>query len=532
MPHTRMEKMNKPNPAQKDLVQPKRIGNLFTQRNIGSFCLSSVLEFLFFLLRLGIKPKTEGWRKYTAAFLRTEDSRFLLSVFRLKIGLDDRGNDAHINTKLWVIRQLGSFYKTHPQLWSTRLEWNRNGASIQPNKHLDFVWAEYGSSGKLTKIRAFFDGDQEAAPEVSAQYAELFIQAYNQTVCTGRQRPYHLMKALRGLARNNTQENAIIEFGQRILDSVFIHFESMEENGGVNLPDFSKFPHPGGGAFNILCRLHSPDYDEVDLWFHINHVLHDGNPVLEAITGLKRIWGTAGAMVFTQPAQDSKSCSLIHPFYNDSGRELVYAHQQISFEHLLKERERLNQKYGRLLKNKITIAGMILWGLSSQPFLKDCKLTLIIDVLPDSGKNEPRTLGFVTTEPNDFLDEADRELSFVKYQVFLNDAVELARKREDQTYVSLKSQALTPVTSYEMTQAMVPNAIQDIGGKISLTIMPLADYCAPPADDTKDAIIAIGNIMMPAGDGKLAGAVCIKSIKEDVNRYWESVYNTISDWHI
>jgi hypothetical protein len=36
----------------------------------------------------------------------------------------------------------------------------------------------------------------------------------------------------------------------------------------------------------------------------------------------------------------------------------------------------------------------------------------------------------------------------------------------------------------------------------------------------------------PTRDGKLAGAVCIKSVKENVQHYWESVYNTITKWHI
>ena len=525
--------MNITNPANKYLIHPKRIRNLFTQRDFGSIYLSSILECLNFLLRLGVKPKTDGWRKYATAFLRTEDSRFLLTVFRLKVGLNVGDDDTHIKTKQWIIEQLAPFFRANPQLWNTRLEWNRNGASIQPNNHLDFVWAEFDNGGKLSKIRVFFDIDQGLTQDDSAQiYANFFVQAFNQTIFTGRQRPYHLMKTLRAISKNTTHENAIIEFAQRILDSVFIHFESVELDKKVNLPDFSVFPHPGGGAFNILCRLQSPDYSEVDLWFHINHALHDGNPILEAINNLKSTWGTTGRVDFPRLAQESNTYACVQPAYNDSGRELVYAHQQISFEHLLSERERLNQKYSHLLKNKITIAGMILWGLSSQPFLKEYKITLIVEVPPNSSADEPRTLGFITTKPNNVLDETDKELSFVHFQIFLNDAIELVRKREDQTYVALKSQALVPVTSYEMTLALVPNAICDIGGKISLTIMPLADYCAPPADDTKDAVIAIGNIRMMNSDGKSAGVVCIKSVKEDVNHYWESVYNTITQWHI
>jgi len=263
-----------------------------------------------------------------------------------------------------------------------------------------------------------------------------------------------------------------------------------------------------------------------------NHALLDGNPVLEAINDLKKRWGNSGTMVFPQPPTDSNNVNLIQPERNDTGREWIYAYQVLSFEHLLNERERLNQKYRHLLKRKITVPGMIMWGLSNQPFLEDMKLTIIVDVPPGPSTDEPRTLGFVIRKPNDFLDGSDRELSFIHYQIHLNEAIESVRKREDLTYVALKSQALVPIQSYEMTLSMVPQAIYDVGGKVSLTIMPLADFCTPPGDDTKDAVIAVGNFRMPTEDGKMAGVVCIKSGKDEINQYWEAMYQTITQWHI
>ena len=525
--------MNKSYRFDEKIIKPKRISDLFSKRTLGNIYLSSTLEFLHLLLKLGAKPGKDGWRKYATAFLRTEDSRFLLTAFKLKTELEILDDDIHIKTKQWIIEQLARFFTTYPQLWNTRLVWNRHGASIQPNKHLDIVWAEFDNDRNLSLIRTFFDVDEEFSSEYSQHpYADLFIQAYNKTLFTGRQRPYHLLLAFRELLKNTLDEKAGIEFAQRVLDSVFVHFESIQADKKLDFPDFSVSPHPGGGAFNILCRLQSPDYRESDLWFHINHALHDGNPVLEAINNLKKIWGTSGAMVFPKPPQDRKTFSLVQPAHNDSGRDLVYAHQYLSFEHLLKERERLNQKYSHLLNAKITVPGMIVWGLSNQSFLKDIKFTIIVDVPANSNIENSRTLGFITNKPNEFLDESDRELSFVHYQKYINDAIESVRKREDLTYVVLKSQALMPITSYEMTLSLVPQAVYDIGGNVSLTIMPLADYCAPPADDTRAAVIAIGNFMMPTEDGKFAGAICIKSVKDDMHNYWKSVYNTITHWQI
>jgi hypothetical protein len=526
-------KMKSSGPDYEILLRSKRISTLITERNVATFYLSLVLEFLRFLVRLGLKPKTDGWRKFTAAFVRTEDSRFLFPAFKLKIKSDIDQDTTLNNTRKWIIEQLASFFQANPHLWNTRLKWSRKGASIQPNHHLDIVWAEFDNERNLSGITVFFDADEGLIADDSEHpYAAFFNQAYNRTTSSGRQRPYHLLRTFRALLKNTGNRKEAIEFAQRVSNSVFVHFEHIEEEEKLNLPDFSITPHPGGGAFNILCRLQSPDYSEADLWFHINHVLHDGNPILEAIHQLRTLLGTTGEMILPKLTEDISVYKCIQPAHNDSGRELVYAHQHLSFDHLLNERKRLNQKFGHLIKNHITIAGMIIWGLNNQPFMKNKKVSLVIDVPPNKATGESRTLGFIVSKPREVPDGHDRELSFVQFQEFLNDAIELVRKRADLIYSIMKGQALMPVTAYEMTHSMIPDAVSEIGGKVALTIVPDAEYCFPPADDTKETIINIGNIKMPTRDGKLAGAVCIKTLKEDVVQNWESVYNAITHWHI
>ena len=123
---------------------PKRISDLFDHRNFGAWYLSSTLEFLHFLTRLGLKPKEDGWRKFSTAFLRTEDSRFTLAVFRLRA---DNPSKASIleKTSLWL--------KDHPQLWNTRLAWTRRSARVEPNERLDLGWADFDPQANLTDLR-------------------------------------------------------------------------------------------------------------------------------------------------------------------------------------------------------------------------------------------------------------------------------------------------------------------------------------------------------------------------------------------
>lgn len=516
----------------KYLRQPTRIRELFTNRSFSSFYLSSVLEFLRFLLKLGIRPEIDGWRKYASAFLRTEDSRFLFPAFKLKIGSEASGETLN-KKKQWIIEQLVCFLKTNQHLWKTKLKWHRKGASIQPNSHLDIVWAEFDNENNLSGIRVYFDANEGLLNDNSDHpFTSFFTEAYNRTISSGRQRPYQLMMIFKDLVRNKTNQQQALEFMQRVMDGVFIHFETCDEDHKLNIPDFSLVPHPGGGAFNILCRLRPPAFNEVDLWVHINHVLQDGLPILEAISQIRKKWGTTGNFVLPRLIKEKDAYTCVQPVHNDSGRELVYVHQHISFGHLLLERKRLNQKYSHLLKGKITVAGMIMWGLGNQPFLRNIKITLIIDVDPSPDTSEPRTLGFVTCRPNAAINNNDKEDSFVQFQEYLNEAIELVKSRKDQIYFTMKGQAILPAIAYEKTFSMIPDAVRDIGGKISLTIVPEAEYCVPPADDTKDAIINIGNIKMPTADGELAGVVCIVSVKDDAHQYWESVYNAITFWHI
>ena len=63
----------------------------------------------------------------------------------------------------------------------------------------------------------------------------------------------------------------------------------------------------------------------------------------------------------------------------------------------------------------------------------------------------------------------------------------------------MNAQALFPVSTYAGTNAMIPRAVNDICGEVCLTIMKHADFCVVPmGDDLKEAVIAIGNALMPA----------------------------------
>ncbi len=130
---------------------PKRIKDLFEQHNFGTWYLASTLELLHFLTRLGIKPKEDGWRKFATAFLRTEDSRFTLAIFRLRADNLSRQS---------ILEKIFLWLKDNPQFWNTRIEWTRHSAQIERNETLNLVWAEFDPRANLTGLRLIKDAGQ------------------------------------------------------------------------------------------------------------------------------------------------------------------------------------------------------------------------------------------------------------------------------------------------------------------------------------------------------------------------------------
>lgn len=524
--------MNPLNPDSPKVAAPRQIKELFEQHNLGTFYLSNTLTFLHALIRLGVKPREDGWRKYATAFLRTEDSRFTLAVFRLKLSSTHQNGENPDEAKRILLTRLAEFFKLHPHLWNTRLVWSRKAANIRPNEHLDLVWADFDPQGNLSQLHCLFDADQAPSfDEPDPAFTREFIQAYNQTRLCGHQRPYFLLKAVRDGFKNSPKAKSGVDFAQRIMDCVFVHFETIPPDKRFDFPDFSLRCHPGGGAFNLWCRL-QPDGKEADLWFSGNHALADGNPVVEAIDDLKKEWGVQGAMLYPSPAPDPENYTLFRSSFNDTGKDLVTVQQFLSFTHLIECRAMLNEKYRAQLDEPITIAGMVLWGLSNQPLLKGIKLTVAVDVPPCPDPGKPRTLGFVTSKPGSFLYGSEREKAFIDYQNYLNRAFHTAKKREDLSYAMMLCQTLVPVEAYQTSLALVPQAITDIGGIVTLTIIPHADFCLAPGDDSKDICIAISNFNMPTEDGQKAGVVSIKTLKKDADSLREATFNAITRWEV
>ena len=53
---------------------------------------------------------------------------------------------------------------------------------------------------------------------------------------------------------------------------------------------------------------------------------------------------------------------------------------------------------------------------------------------------------------------------------------------------------------------------------------------AANTDETRDALIAVGNFNLPTETGERGGMVSVKAVQEDALRYWEAVFNAVMNW--
>jgi hypothetical protein len=120
----------------------------------------------------------------------------------------------------------------------------------------------------------------------------------------------------------------------------------------------------------------------------------------------------------------------------------------------------------------------------------------------------------------------------LRFQADFNQQVQAARRRENAVFRAMNAQALLPVPVYTCTMALLPRAVDDMCSKVCLTVMKGADFCVTPIDVRMEAVIAIGNALMPAEDGGTAGAVSVKAVKGKAELYREAVCNAVCHWRL
>lgn len=514
--------------------------------NLGTWSYFFTVRFLQYLIKVGLRPSEDGWRKVTQCYLRTEHSKFALAVFGLNFMSDLKPSDATSLTaaKRHALTRLMEFLRQEPRT-HYQLTWKPFSVEKEVKKSIDFVHAEFEDSGALKDIAPSLDlndengSDIEIPSELRSELLQGIITIYNKTRNLGDKfRPLILKRELRRwLLRQSRLNPGIVEnqkvhiFIDRILSADFIQFERLkssdkgQNSGRFQVPTFIRCKHPGFGLMNIVCRFDA-ELKEVDLWFQFNHIPIDGVPAQEVLNDLKKAWNQNKTITFPGNEYD-KGMTPVLCSTREGKKGVYHVNRFVDFKPFLTLRRELNRRCAGQLKGAITTAALLIWKMAQYREFEDIKFTVPVDLRATVDRE--RTLGFVFIRPAVYLDRNKPDRGFFDFQHEFNRQLRGVRKRQSEGYDYLECLALAPPWMYSATAKLMGPALRDFGGTVGITIIKKADFfIAPYSDVHRDGFIAFSSYSLPSEKGGRVGLVSIKGPKEKIQRYLEIIDEIIN----
>jgi dihydroflavonol-4-reductase len=506
------------------IMQRLRMDKFTDRLNFGTIFFFGIVKSLELLRKAGISRNADGWRKVTQCYLRTEQSKFALSVFGLDLWSDLAGE--HERTfdaaKKHCLERLAQFLRAYP-VFRSGLQWGPFCAKSRTKKSLDIVEAGFDENGDLLRLDLWLDleADGEKFKTLPAGVQEILlkgiIQVYNGTKDrVDKKRPLILKKEWsRWLSKHagdipGPWRSPAKEYGERIFSAVFLRFETLpfgKGPGRFQTPSFIESKHPGYGMMNIVGRL-TPDFQEADLWIQFSHIPMDGVPAQEILNDLKKQWGTREDLRFPdagyQKGMTPEICS------SACGRKGVFhAYQFLDFQPFLKVRNELNRRFGRRAKQIVSSAALLIWKLAQYKEFEDIKFAVPIDLRATSERE--RTLGFIFIRPNAYFDRRRPDRGFFEFQQEFNRQLFATRKRHSESYRLLEAYTAAAPFLYAATTKFLRGPLSEFVGTIGITIIKKADFFVAPSSDVHtNGFIAFSNFSLPAENG---GQVCVVSMK-------------------
>jgi hypothetical protein len=267
---------------------------------------------------------------------------------------------------------------------------------------------------------------------------------------------------------------------------------------------------------NIVCRVHPAD-GVVDVWMRANHVGIDGVPVQEALSELESAWGCRQTVVYPTPEEFAPYST---PRRCPSRTELAEAQTFMDFTPLLAWRKRQNDA----LAQTMTVSAALTWCLARHPAFTNRFIASAVEVPPARGIG--RGVSMLVIRPSDYFQRPEGLAQFVHD---FNRQLYLIRGRRSSTLKILDAAALMPA---RLELALLRLAMSRGGkdfGSLGLTILKHASVFGTPCADAghPDGFMAIGNVCLPATDGRRVGSVTIKAPAEKITDYAENLRQAI-----
>jgi hypothetical protein len=464
-----------------------------------------MVRFLAMLVRLGLVPQRDGWRRATGLILREEPARFVLSAF----GLDAEPD--------MIPARLAQFLRTVP-LTRTWMDCRRYIARPRSHQPCDLTRATFAPSGELEAFDTLLDPDHPTAlkPAMRSRLDALVRKAYNATrTLADEHRPRELFAWLEaGFGRDAGEPERW--YVQRVLRSTFLSFAPLPAGPErFRCPSFRLRRHPGFGLFNIVCRF-SAEERLADLWVQVHHAGADGVPVQEMLTRLEGEWGVRRPVLYSTP-EEFAPLAVPEPCSPAGAPRTIYHLQDfMDLAPLVAVRKEVNERLAGQIGSEATLGGLLLWALGHQPDLAGGVCLTTVEVPASEG--EKRSVNFVGIRPREFIDPADRSGGFVRYAQDFARLVAETRERRSDLYHATAATAAFPVSLHSWLirwnlgqhGADTPTLGVSLVRDAKVVVTPTADV------GFVDGFVALGNMNLPTADGRGVGCISIKGTRDRV----------------
>lgn len=505
-----------------------RLRKLFDFWSLQNIIVIIILKILQFFRSLGAKAESAGWRKVTGIFVRNEYSKFILAVFRLNYA--GFRPETEERAKAVLFQRIREFTRGQPQLnWAVHI--GNYSFKRRRIRVCDIMEAETDQAGNIIGITPHFD---ERAPVIHFLDAQIkfiirhIIVVYN----TMRYEPANtrikqIERALKTWIsahagydlRVRTQLTRLVD---RIMSAVFIFCEVKpgradgKTNSRFHLPDLRHTRHPGWGMLCIAARF-SEDLDEVDLWWQFNHVTADGAPMQEIMNELKKQWGTVGELTYPPQHHTISVPDIVY-----CGDKIFRARAFVDFSSLMNLRKKLNEKWSKAMSGNATLAGIVLWGISAHPFLRNKKFLVPVDM---GVRNGERELGLLVIRPGKFRKNSSNELNgFLKFHKEFTKKMNAIRDGNGESDEFLQLCTMLHPFFYHVAKILAPDSLSEILGTVGFSMIRDAEmFVSPFTDFQVNGFLTLGDVSVPTLNGQKAGCICICGDKKRVRLHLEAL---------
>lgn len=504
-----------------------RLARLFDRWMPEALTMLGALKFLQFLRLLGVKARTNGWRKVTSIFLRSENSKFILGCFRLKPDALALLPPPDLKTASERLAAKLAAYLRSSDAIAYWVEPGKSAFIRRKKKFRDLVWAEVDNAGNVVRLQPFFDGSAPALEAPGQNLDEILkIIIYYTNKFRNMPEPQRAVKLLKKMRRWSRKKSRFNYFGRRrkmyivrrLLHATVLFAGQMASTNEFSLtrerfemPDFrKKYRNPGLGMLNIAARF-TPDFREVDLWCQFNHVAVDGMPMQEFLNHLKKDWGEYAPVKYPPCSKSIFNGAQIRYVDESKFRALCF----VDFKPLLIVRRYLNEHYRDKMDGEASVAGLIMWGLTRHKSYVKQKILLPVD----AGENDgDRNLGFVIIRPRQYAGQGQHIIEdYCRFQKELHRRMELARSGNGAVSEFLALCTMMRPWGYRLARYIWPQGLDEALGTVGLSVLRDAEvFISPLTEFQSGGFIAVGNLAMPTVDGGTAAAVSVAGTRRQV----------------